>query len=207
MIDTKKKTKNENTAETFKATKAASTVCARNKKEHVLIEKNDARVSRKNSSKSDLALALPSTDRNNKQQKLPVGVWNKKKFYKKVKVEDEVFKVGDDVYVCTPETVDLTEDVGPHLRALQKNGRRRRRRWQRSRNRNARVRLLREIMASSVFEIRSRARTKHFGVAQCASLRLPVSPRRKISTRDVRLAVNFWRGDFVWLESRASGQM
>ena len=122
MIDTKKKTKNENTAETFKATKAASTVCARNKKEHVLIEKNDARVSRKNSSKSDLALALPSTDRNNKQQKLPVGVWNKKKFYKKVKVEDEVFKVGDDVYVCTPETVDLTEDVDHICELCKKTG-------------------------------------------------------------------------------------
>ena len=122
MIDTNKKTKNENTAETFKATKAASTVCARNKKEHVLIEKNDARVSRKNSSKSDLALALPSTDRNNKQQKLPVGVWNKKKFYKKVKVEDEVFKVGDDVYVCTPETVDLTEDVDHICEICKKTG-------------------------------------------------------------------------------------
>ena len=87
-----------------------------------MIEKNDARVSRKNSSKSDLALALPSTDRNNKQQKLPVGVWNKKKFYKKVKVEDEVFKVGDDVYVCTPETVDLTEDVDHICELCKKTG-------------------------------------------------------------------------------------
>ena len=111
MIDTKKKTKNENTVKAFKTTKVTSKSNACSKKEQVLTEKNDARASGKSSSKAALALALPPTQRNNKQQKLPVGVWNKKKFYKKVKVEDEVFKVGDDVYVCTPETVDLTEDV------------------------------------------------------------------------------------------------
>jgi hypothetical protein len=49
-------------------------------------------------------------------------VWNKKKFYKKVKVEDEVFKVGDDVYVCTPETVDLTEDVDHICELCKKTG-------------------------------------------------------------------------------------
>ena len=79
------------------------------------------RTSEMKSSKSALALALPS-NRNSKQQRSPKGEWNKKKFYRKVKVEDEVFKVGDDVYVCTPETVDFPEDVD-HICELCKCGR------------------------------------------------------------------------------------
>ena len=109
MMNSKKKWKNENNTKATKGKKASENR-ARNEKGHVLTEKNDVRTSEMKSSKSALALALPS-NRNSKQQRSPKGEWNKKKFYRKVKVEDEVFKVGDDVYVCTPETVDFPEDV------------------------------------------------------------------------------------------------
>jgi len=63
------------------------------------------------------ALALvttTTTTKNKKQQQRNLAsamANNKKKFYKKIKLQDELYKIGDDVYVCTPDTVDLTEDV------------------------------------------------------------------------------------------------
>ena len=69
MMNSKKKWKNENNTKATKGKKASENR-ARNEKGHVLTEKNDVRTSEMKSSKSALALALPS-NRNSKQQRSP----------------------------------------------------------------------------------------------------------------------------------------